>query len=492
MNKINLLEFLENTAEKYPNKVAFADENNEITFSLLSNRAKKLAMKIIKTTNNINMPIGVLIDRSIDSVIAMQAVLFSGNFYVPIDDKSPVLRAKSIANNANLLIFNDKNEEFAKKISNNCINSNADEEICEKTLRKIRSKILSIDPAYMIFTSGSTGVPKGIVVSHQSVIDYTDWLTTFCDYSNNEIFANQAPFYFDLSVKDLYQTLSLGATCYICPKKLFTFPHLLLKYMEEKQVTSINWATSALHLASSSLDKIKPSHIKKITVGGEALQAKYLNIWKENFSDIQFYHSYGPTEIAISCTAYKICRDFKNDEPIPIGKACKNMQILLLSDDLKLVSKGETGQICVRGIGLAQGYYNDFEKTDASFIQNPLNNKYRDIIYKTGDLAFENEYGEFVFVSRVDNQIKHNGYRIELSEIEIAINSLNAIKECVCLYKNDKIIAIYSGDIEKKQLILNLKELLPKYMIPNEYINLQNLPYNANGKIDRAKLGNEY
>lgn len=494
MNKLNLLEFLENSAEEYPQKIAFTDENNEITYSMLRDKAKALATLIIQETNIKNSPIAVLIDRDIESIVAMQAILYSGNFYVPIDDKSPVLRAKSIAEKAGFLLYTDKNKDLAMEISSKNLMFNLDSlsDYDNKLIKTAREGILDIDPAYMIFTSGSTGEPKGIVVSHQSVIDFTHWLTSFCQYKTNEVFANQAPFYFDMSVKDIYQTLSLSATCHIMPKKYFTFPLMLLKSMEENKVTAVNWATSAFNLVSAVLDKCKPTSLKKVYIGGEVLHSKYVKIWQENLLDVEIYNSYGPTEISTNCTAYKINRDFEIGEAIPIGKACANMEILLFDDNMKPVKQGETGEICVRGQGLAKGYYGDKAKTEKAFAQNPLNDKYTDIIYKTGDLAFENPYGEYVFVARVDNQIKHMGYRIELSEIEVAINAVLGIKECVCIYKNDKIIAIYSGDIEKNPLVVELRKQLPKYMIPNIYVKLESLPYNANGKIDRVKLKEEY
>ena len=366
----------------------------------------------------------------------------------------------------------------------------------EALLRARREEILDIDPVYVLFTSGSTGTPKGIVIPHRAILDFTAWMTEFCGYTEDEIFGNQAPFYFDLSGKDVYQTLSLGASCRIFEKKYFTFPMLLLKAMEEAGVTAINWATSAFHLvaASGALTKYAPTHLKKAALGGEALQARYVNLWKAAVPGLQVVNMYGPTETTIDCAAMHLTREYRDDEPIPIGRACRNKQIILLKDDLTEAQPGEPGEICVRGSGVAAGYFADPAKTDAAFIQNPLCPDYRDILYRTGDMAVQREDGNFYFLARRDGQIKHMGYRIELGEIEVALHSLAGMQAAACLYDaaRDRILCVYAGGMEPDALAKDLRKLLPKYMLPNLYEKLEALPYNANGKIDRVALKERY
>ena len=366
----------------------------------------------------------------------------------------------------------------------------------EALLRARREEILDIDPVYVLFTSGSTGTPKGIVIPHRAILDFTAWMTEFCGYTEDEVFGNQAPFYFDLSGKDVYQTLSLGASCRIFEKKYFTFPMLLLKAMEETGVTAINWATSAFHLvaASGALTKYAPTHLKKAALGGEALQARYVNLWKAAVPGLQVVNMYGPTETTIDCAAMHLTREYRDDEPIPIGRACRNKQIILLKDDLSEAAPGETGELCVRGSGLAAGYFADAEKTNAAFIQNPLCPDYRDILYRTGDMAVQREDGNFYFLARRDGQIKHMGYRIELGEIEVALHSLAGMQAAACLYDaaRDRILCVYAGGMEPDALAKDLRKLLPKYMLPNLYEKLEALPYNANGKIDRVALKERY
>ena len=196
----------------------------------------------------------------------------------------------------------------------------------------------------------------------------------------------------------------------------------------------------------------------------------------------------------MDCCYFPIHREFADTEPIPIGVACENMQVILLREDGTPARPGEPGEICVRGSGLAQGYYGDWDKTAAAFPQSPMNPWYSDRMYRTGDIAVENERGELVFRSRKDGQIKHAGYRIELGEIETALSSLSEIQEAICLFDpgRDKIICVYAGEMDSKTLAVSLRGILPRYMLPNIYRQKQQLPHNANGKIDRKALKQEY
>ena len=185
-----------------------------------------------------------------------------------------------------------------------------------------------------------------------------------------------------------------------------------------------------------------------------------------------------------------LTREYRDDEAIPIGRACRNKQIILLKDDLTPAAPGESGEICVRGSGLAAGYFADPAKTDAAFIQNPLCPDFRDILYRTGDMAVQKEDGYLYFLARRDGQIKHMGYRIELGEIEVALHSVAGMQAAACLYDGarDRILCVYAGEPEADALAKTLRTLLPKYMLPNLYEKLESLPYNANGKIDRVAL----
>ena len=498
----NVLEYLEHSAAEFPEKIAFADEKQAVTFAGMRASAQALGTAVMAKTQRYNAPIVVLTERTAATLTAFMGVLYSGNYYVPLDSKMPIPRMKSILDTVMpaAILYPADTEKTVQQLEADC------PLLCEEeafaypvdadALDRRRSRILDIDPVYIIFTSGSTGKPKGIVISHRSVIDFTEWMAEAGRFSSQDVLGNQAPFYFDLSVKDIYLTLKCGATTYIIPKKLFMFPLLLVRFLEEKKVTALVWATSAFHLVANSgaLKKEVPTHLRTVILGGEALQAKQLNQWRAALPEVRYINLYGPTEVTVDCTWYPIEREFSDSEIIPIGRACANKEVFLLDENLQPVPVGQPGEICVRGIGLAKGYFHEPEKTQNVFIPDPRNPYYPDMIYRTGDIAVMDEEGVLTFLSRQDGQIKHMGYRIELGEIETALNSIEGVAETICCFdrKHDKIVCIYSGDSEERTLAKAVRTLLPRYMLPNVYHHLEAMPHNANGKIDRVKLKEQY
>ena len=276
---------------------------------------------------------------------------------------------------------------------------------------------------------------------------------------------------------------STGATLNIIPESYFAFPAKLVDYLNEEQISFVFWVPFVLvNVANLNIFESKePKYIKDVFFAGEVMPNKHLNYWRKHLPNCRYANLYGPTEITVDCTYYEVKREFRDDEPLPIGYVCKNSDILILVDRKRLVNKGEQGELCVRGSSLALGYYNDPERTAQAFIQNPLNNHYPETIYCTGDV---------VYVGRVDSQIKHNGYRIELGEIETAILSSNLIKNCCVVYdfNNKKIIMFYQSDgaLNMAEFRKSVLTRIPKYMMPAEYHREDILQQNGSGKIDRA------
>jgi amino acid adenylation domain-containing protein len=365
--------------------------------------------------------------------------------------------------------------------------------IDDEALAAVRDRQLDTDPIYIVFTSGSTGIPKGVVACHRSVIDYIENLSDVLGFNEDTRFANQTPLYFDACLKELYPTLKFGATTYIVPKSLFMFPIKLVEFLNEYKINTVCWVVSALTMISSlkTFDKVVPQYLHTIAFGSEVFPIKQFHLWKETLPNARFVNLYGPTECTGMCCYYNVNRDFALDEVMPVGRPFHNTEILLLNEKNERAKTGEVGEICVRGTSLTLGYYHNFEKTNEAFVQNPLNNRYPELIYRTGDLGKYNEFGELVFVSRKDYQIKHMGHRIELGEIEVNVNMLDGISTSCCVYNKEKgkIVLFYVGDLEVKDLVTILKDKLPRYMIPNRVERLEVMPLTANGKLDRVALG---
>lgn len=497
----SVLDYLEHVAKEYPDKPAYIDEFKSITFGELKVNALKIAAGMVDDVF-IGTPVMVYMEKCVECIEGFLGVLYTGAFYVPIDITMPYARVKLIMDTLeSRVVLTRRCDNIPDEIVDSCkifYLEDLLEESVDKAdiLAERQRRRIDTDPIYAIFTSGSTGVPKGVLVSQRSVINFTEWWCETFEFTDEEVFANQTPFYFDASVKDIYATLRCGATMYIVPKKLFSLPRQLVEYLNDNKVNCIDWVPSVLCMIANfrTLEKVKPMYLKKIMFLGEVMPTKQFNIWRRALPEVKYANLYGPTEATGDCTYYKIEREFEDTEPIPIGYACNNTEVLLFNEQNQLVKGDEIGEICVRGCSLALGYFNNREKTDEVFVQNPLQKNYRELIYRTGDLGRYNSYGEIVFMSRKDSQIKHMGHRIELGEIETAISSLDEVDRICCLFNSSsqQIIAVYEGRIDAKGMKERLKDFLPRYMLPNVYHQVENMPINLNGKIDRAMLKQQY
>ena len=501
----SILEYLEHSAATWPEKTAIADDKNALTFSQWKNYAERIGTALTNAIGGVlRNPVLVFVDRKIECLTSFMGVVESGNFYVPIDCRMPYERVKLISDVLNpiaAITASISDERVLDLIGFSGVRFNYSEVIHsekdEEKLAIIREQLIDLDPVYSIFTSGSTGVPKGVVISHRGMVDLAEWLVNTFGFDETDALGNQTPFYFDGSVKDICICLKAGATLNIIGKKYFTFPKLLIPFLNDRHITTILWATSAIVLVGNSdiLDVTVPQYLKMVTFAGEAMPAKQLKVWMSKLPNARFVNLYGPTEITVDCTYYEVDREFGDDEFIPIGRNCRNKQILVFNDDNKLVKVGEPGELCVRGSGVALGYYNNKNKTEEVFIQNPLHDLYEDRIYRTGDIVKYNEHGEIVFISRKDFQIKHKGNRIEMGEIEVAVNSIPAVTNAACIFDqfNDKIVLYYTTTDGQDLDIINLvKEKIPVYMFPEVISHLSAMPYSLNGKIDRIELKRMY
>ncbi len=496
----SVLKWIEDTARNMPEKIAICDEHEEITFGEYRKKSMGIAEAILDKGYGTKKPIVVYIEKGVKVLVSFMAVAYSGNFYSPIDTDMPAARVNKILEVLKPeLVITTKHlaEEFDAYDYHGeyLFYEEIDETEESIKIRAAMDSIIDTDLLYVLFTSGSTGVPKGVCITHGSVIDYIDWVTETLEITEEDIFGNQAPFYFDNSILDIYSTLKTGATLYIIPSKLFSQPVLLLEYLKEHLINTIFWVPSALIVVSKlrALRNVDLTGVlKRVLFCGEVMPNKQLNIWRKFLPDAMFVNLYGPTEITDACTYYIVDREFDDDEPLPIGFPMRNTEILVLDDkDCLVTEKDITGELCVRGTGLARGYYRNKEKTEEAFVQNPLNDSFEEKIYRTGDLVKYNERHELIYLSRKDFQIKHMGHRIELGEIETAASSLPGISLCCCLYdeKHSRIVLFIDKEMKRDEVNEQLKTMIPEYMLPGKVLVKEEMPINANGKIDRVRLG---
>ncbi|MDE6056354.1 MAG: amino acid adenylation domain-containing protein, partial [Lachnospiraceae bacterium] len=442
----SVTKWLDETAHRYPSKTALVDEEQKITYQDYRKNSIAIARAMIELGVGQQNPVVVYMEKSAKLVVSFIGIAYSRNVYSPIDVDMPgtrvdkileVLQPKVVITTKELRLRFEQYQYKGKYLIYDDIIPQEDDELM---VRSIMERIIDTDLLYVLFTSGSTGVPKGVGICHRSVIDYIEWVTEEFAITSDDSFGNQAPFYFDNSILDIYSSLRSGATLYIIPKKLFSQPVLLLEYIRENDINTIFWVPSAL-IAVAQLRALKnvdlTDTLKRVLFCGEVMPNKHLNFWRKYLPEAVYANLYGPTEITDACTYYKVERTFNDEDALPIGNPMRNTEVLLLDENNVLIpssQKDVPGELCIKGTCLAIGYYRNPEKTKQAFIQNPLNDRYEEKIYRTGDLAAYNEYGELMYLGRKDYQIKHMGHRIELGEIETAASSLDDISRCCCLY----------------------------------------------------------
>ena len=495
MTKKNVLEWLEHTAELYPNKIAFQDSNNDLAFLDVMNKAKAIGTVVSKIKKK--APIAVFVTRNVMSIISYFGVVYGGHAYAPIDSALPEARISSILNTlrpAAVIINKDDADRVYPVIAESGIDTVlVFEEIVESTtnddeLLLVREKMISTDPLYVLFTSGSTGVPKGVITSHLSLMLYIESYTKVMKINDNDILGNQSPLDYIAAIRDIYIPLLTGCSSIIIPKEYFIQPERLFDFMNSKHISAVGWSVSAFTLLSklNCFENEGLLTLNKISFSGSEMPGICLSEWQKRLPDATFVNQYGPTEATASCTYYVVDHLVDSDERIPIGKPYDNYRILLLDKNLNSVADGEIGEICITGPILALGYYNDQNRTNEAFVAKTVENGYSERIYRTGDLGRMRKDGLLEFHGRMDRQVKHMGHRVELDEVEIAVSGIEGVSKNVVLYdaKREHLVLYYTGSATKKSIALELRKTLPDFMVPRKIVNLGSIPLLPNGKID--------
>ncbi len=501
--KCNVVEFLEQGAlRNFPDKVAIIDGDCALTFTELAASAKRCATHLACRLQAINQPVVIYLPKCIETIIANLGIVYSGNAYCNLDIKSPAQRIRNTLDKIHpaCAITSRALADSLRDIAGTgmeiaCIEDLLDGDVDDELICNLLHQVVDTDPLCIINTSGSTGTPKGVALSHRGTIDFMEWLLTTFDFDEHVRIGSLSPLYFDIYILELFLCLHKGATLVFLPGQAATFPARLLEFLQQQRVSFLFWVPSIM-VAIANLDllgKYDLTALKNVFFAGEVFPTKQLNQWRRALPQARFVNLYGPIEIHVDCTFFVVDRAFGDDEPLPIGRPCRNTDILILDEAGHACAEGERGELCVRGSSLALGYWNDPDKTAKAFTQNPLNTRYPERIYRTGDIAYRSASGEIYLVGRKDFQIKHMGYRINLQEIEHQMHCVEGIGQACVLYDAAaKEIAVFyeplSTEVAPADIRRSLAMIFPKYMVPTAFHPMPSLPRNPNGKVDRHGL----
>ena len=501
MSQHNVLEYLERAARTRPEAQAVSDECGSLTYRQLLGEARSRGCALTALGVS-GKPTMVFMEKGALTLATFLGILYAGGFYVPVDPAAPDMRLSAMfdALGEPAVVVDEHTAARAREALPQARLMDAAglaAPIDEGLLARLRTGVLDLDPAYVLFTSGSTGTPKGVAVSHRAIIDFIDTFVETFGLTCDDVFANQAPFDFDVSVKDIYGALATGGRLAVVPRRLFSQPAALVEYVDASRATVMTWAVAALCLVSSlhALDGRGLPHVRRVLFSGEVMPLKHLAAWMERLPQAQFTNLYGPTEITCNCTYHEVERGRAYDRGLPLGRPFANRQVLLLdADDRPVAQPGVQGEICVRGSSVALGYYANPEQTARGFALNPLQPAFPQTIYRTGDLAEYDERGDLYFCGRKDNQIKHMGHRIELEEIEAAFERCEGVTRCRCSFDPEKsrIHAFYEGQAAAEALLAHVHEELPVFMHPASLTQVGQMPLTKNGKVDRRALLDAY
>lgn len=484
-----ILDLLCASVDRFSDRIAVSDRDKSVGFAELRHNAACLGAEI----RGSGRAVGVFVNRGADTLSLFLAVVFSGNYYVPLDPELPAEKRKAILEDAEIgTILGDE--------SNRCL------------LDGFSGSFLTLDdcgrdectipeanadtPLYMVYTSGSTGKPKGVLKSHGAVLSFLNAYTERFPFSADDVIGNQTPFFFDASAKDYFLSLMIGARLEILPTELFSFPVRLIEYMNDRKVTFISWVPTALCIVTqlNTFMEILPTTLRRVFFVGEVFPRKQLDKWRKTLPELEYVNLYGSSELAGICCCYPVTGELAEGAPLPLGKPLGNCQVVLMDQGQIVTEPNHVGEIYVASPALALCYYHDEEKTAASFFDMTFPDGITRRTFRTGDMASYDENGDLVFAARRDFQIKHMGRRIELGEIEAIADRLEELRRVCCLYNAEKkhitlFCELTDGcDWNGRQVRTALKGHLTDYMMPSKVIIMDKLPLNANGKIDRQKL----
>lgn len=491
----------EEQVKKHPKNAAIYLDNEVISYDTLNKKANQYARYLQHKGVQLNDIVAIQLTRSFEFFLAIFAVLKAGGAYLPLDPFAPEARNQTIITDGQIkFIIVDGPELLTKHSRNNLQVVNIHEEVNHELSHNLNTLINPNNLAYVMYTSGTTGTPKGVMISHEALVNRILWMQKVFPIQAQDVLFQKTHTCFDISVWESWWWSITGASVVFLPPKKEHDIKLFIQMIEQYQISAIHFVPSVLRIF---LDYIKQDFLitrlktlKYLFAGGEVLDARSVNLFNKLFKDqkTQIANLYGPTEATID-VSYFICEKQKRYRKIPIGKPIQNIQLFVLDEQLKKTGS-KPGELFISGVGLAKGYLNNSELTQNAFLNNPYLSEKK--MYRTGDIVYWNKNNELIFLGRKDDQVKVHGIRIELEEIQYHLLEHPAIQEAVIIcekinYLDPQLIVFLVANtsflkLSPAEIKAFLKTRLPIYMIPEQYIYITTLPLKENGKVDKIKL----
>jgi amino acid adenylation domain-containing protein len=523
-----LQNWVRHQAERRPDATAVVMDDVRLSYAALEEASNQLARTLRAAECRRGDRVCLLLPKSPLAIVSMLGVLKADAMYVPVDLSNPAPRVAKIVGSAEPRVILAagpahklvsellRDTEIRDSVRVGWMECDAPADLPNSltfSLKDVQSaqegpidyRNTPSDAAHILFTSGSTGTPKGVVITHANVAAFVEWAVRYFALGPSDRVSGHAPLHFDLSTFDVYGTFAAGATLHPVPRQLNLLPHRLVEFIRSAELTQWFSVPSVLHLMAK-FDVVRrhdfPS-LKRLLWCGEVFPTPAVRYWMQRLPHVTFTNLYGPTETTIASSYYTVPRCPESDRvEIPIGRACEGEELLVLSDALTPVAPGEVGELYIGGVGLSPGYWREPEKTRAAFVPDPRAQGSGQRIYETGDLAKIGEDRLVYLLGRADTQIKARGYRIELGEIEAALNALNCLQECAVVavpadeFEGATICCAYVASpgttITPATLRTRLATVLPSYMVPERWVAYAELPRNANEKLDRRLLREQF
>ena len=493
-------ELFQQQAAKTPDLTAVSHLGKRLSYRELNERANQLAHFLQKRGVGPEVLVGVSLNRTPEMVIALLAAWKSGGAYVPLDPAYPQDRLSYMLedSSAKFLLTSSELKHLFPAASGKTILLDADwSEIARESSENPAPSSVPSNLAYVMYTSGSTGAPKGAMILHSGLVNYLSWAIGAYGVEAGRPVPVHSSISFDLTVTSLYPALLAGGHVELLPEDVGA-QNLIAALKKPEHRSLVKITPAHLELLSQQLSSEESATVTKtFVIGGEALLAENLVLWREFAPETRLVNEYGPTETVVGCCVHEVRPEDPKTGPVAIGRPIANTQLYILDSNLQPVPAGVKGDLYIGGAGVARGYLNRPELTEKKFIPDPFSGKSGARLYKSGDLARYRKDGILEYLGRADDQVKVRGYRIELGEIEAALAAHPSVQTCTVLAleetPGDKQLVGYAVSQPNRTLSVEelknfLKQSLPEYMVPSQFVFLESFPLTQNGKIDRKAL----